>query len=193
MDVPGGGENSEDIQKISSHGGGQESDGSKSEASSSDTNSSKSGSSSSQTTTTDSSSSGRSDVNSSLDKSQNISADGDIIGETENENVFDINNSVEKSSPFHGFSSQDDEEPAAVDDACSNEKEEINKELKQQMFADFGIGNENSEEETENSDYEPDSASEKGPVNNQDEEAMETMETEGKSVTIIWLFQLTCR
>jgi len=175
MDVPEVGENTEDVQKTSSHGG-QESDGSKSEASSSDTSSSKSGSSSSQTTTTDSSSSGRSEVNSSLDKSQNISADGDII-----ENVFDINNSVEKSSPFHGFSSQDDDEPAAHDDACSNEKEEINKELKQQMFADFGIGNENSEEETENSDYEPDSTSHKGPVNIQEEESMETTE---KSVKI---------
>lgn len=148
MDVPGGGE---------THVGG-ESDVSKSEASSSDTSSSKSGSSSSQTTTTTDSSAA--DVNSSLDKSQNIGEEDEI--------VFNVNNSVEKSSPFHGFSSQDDD-GSAGGDPSADDKEEINNELKQQMFADFGIG-ENSEEETENSDYESEPVNEKSEVSAEDGE-----------------------
>ena len=126
----------------------QESDVSKSEeTSSSDVNTSSSKSESQSDSSKSDPNSSRSDVNSSLDKSLNVSKDA-IDEEEMVKNIFTVNSSMEKSSPFHGFSSQDD--VAAGEDVS----DEANKELKQQMFADFGIDNDDSEEETENSDCE---------------------------------------
>eukprot|EP00092_Neocalanus_flemingeri_P034768 GFUD01037838.1.p1 GENE.GFUD01037838.1~~GFUD01037838.1.p1 ORF type:complete len:1533 (+),score=504.50 GFUD01037838.1:53-4651(+) len=130
-----GEEKSDDSQLDVSH----ESEGSKSEENSSEVNTSSSKS-------TSESDSSKSALNSSMEKSQNVS--DDAMEEVQDRIILNVNSSVEKSSPFHGFSS--------LDDVVGDVSDEANKELKQQMFADFGIDNDDSEEETENSDCDTD-------------------------------------
>ena len=148
----------------------QESDVSKSEETSSsdvNTSSSKSVSDSQSDSSKSELNSSKSDLNSSLDKSLNVSKDAVDEEEMMVKNVFTVNSSMEKSSPFHGFSSQDD--VAAGEDVS----DEANKELKQQMFADFGIDNDDSEEETENSDCETETVKkDEDTVNKKDEDTV---------------------
>ena len=84
-------------------------------------------------------------------------------GEAEQSSEESVNTSASKSSPFHGFSSQDEDcEPSILNETetvMTNESESgpggeesedrvVNKDgLKSQLMADFGIGNEASEEE----------------------------------------------
>eukprot|EP00090_Calanus_glacialis_P005869 TRINITY_DN14565_c0_g1_i1.p1 TRINITY_DN14565_c0_g1~~TRINITY_DN14565_c0_g1_i1.p1 ORF type:complete len:1588 (-),score=590.08 TRINITY_DN14565_c0_g1_i1:93-4856(-) len=154
----------------------QESDVSKSEETSSsdvNTSSSKSVSDSQSDSSKSELNSSKSDLNSSLDKSLNVSKDAVDEEEMMVKNVFTVNSSMEKSSPFHGFSSQDD--VAAGEDVS----DEANKELKQQMFADFGIDNDDSEEETENSDCETETVkNDEDTVNKKDEDTVNRKDLE---------------
>ena len=123
----------------------QESDLSRSDNTSSDANSSNS-----RTLSDSPSDTSKSDMNSSTDKSQHEANNECPFDEEEEETALNDNLSADKSSPFHGFSSQEDAPIVSESNMC----EGINHEIKQQMFADFGIDND-SEEETENSDFEP--------------------------------------